>query len=317
MLPTPRGPRLGTQEAGLNRHRANAGDVRLRKWGIFSERRAAMGVFLADSRESPDLPLTDFGRRRYGHPRRRYLLGRRQPPRRDRRKTRVEPESASRPELGPNAEPQRIAEPAPNVAPPRPRLVSQGGRLSGRDLVAQICDGDPLELGPAAVAEVNRRAVLVEPGHVSSKAAARAAFELARDGRLESAVERVDGWTKQALVDELDDQRSGSASGIPQMPGEFLLRIGERLGIEPGLIVDASNAFNRLPAVVRRVFFETVINGRSFRELERAGLGDDPTLERRLRCALETISHLRLADVHPADLDGPMKDPREGGDRHD
>lgn len=244
-------------------------------------------------------------------------MGRRQPPRRDRRKTRVEPSSPQRPEPGPNAEPQRIAEPSPEAVFPLRRVIGPGGRLSGRDLIAQICDGDPLQLGPAAISEVNKRAVLVEPSHVSSKAAARAAFELARDGRLETATERVQGWTCQAVDDELEDQRSYGSDGIPQMPGEFLLTIAERLGIEPGLIVGASIAFNRLPQVVRRVFFETVINGNSFHELERRGLGDDHALERRLRSAFETISRLKTAEVHPDDRDRPLPTDDEEADRDD
>lgn len=192
-----------------------------------------------------------------------------------------------------------------------------GGRISGRDLIAQICDDDPLLLGPAAVAEINTRAMLLEPGHVSSKAAARAAFELARDGKLESAASRVQEWTCRAADDELDDQRNYGVDGIPQMPGEFLLKIAERLGMEPGLVVDASIAFNQLPFAVRRVFFETVINGKSFKDLERMGVGDDHTLERRLRCAFETLSRLKPSDVHPEDRDSPRVKLDEEGRSHD
>lgn len=232
-------------------------------------------------------------------------MGRRPPPRRDRRKARVEPGSTERPELAFDPDAQRIAETPLDASTPSRRWSFRGARPSGRELLHQICDGDPLELEPAALAQIHKLALLVEPYHVTSKAAARAAFELARDGKLDSAPKRVPEWIERAVDEEAEDQRCQGLNGIPTMPGEFLRALAVRLGMEAGLIVDASTAFNQLPLTVRRVFFGAILNGQSFQQLSDAGFGSAEALERRLRCALGTISALRPVELHPDDLDPP------------
>ncbi len=232
-------------------------------------------------------------------------MGRRPPPRRDRRKAHVEPPSTERPELAFDPDAQRIAETHLDAPTPSRRWNPRGARPSGRELLHQICDGDPLQLEPAALARIHELALLVEPYHVTSKAAARAAFELARDRKIETAPERVPEWIERAVDEEEEDQRTQNQNGIPTMPGEFLRALAQRLGMEVGLIVEASILFNRLPLTVRRVFFGAILRGESFQQMSVAGFGSADVLERRLRCALATISALCLPELHPDDLDPP------------
>ncbi|MCY3001353.1 MAG: hypothetical protein NTV21_06075 [Planctomycetota bacterium] len=217
----------------------------------------------------------------------------------------MEPGSTERPELAFDPDAQRIAETHIDTPSPLRRWGFRGARPSGRELLHQICDGDPLQLEPAALARIHELALLVEPYHVTSKAAARAAFELARDGKLDTAPKRVPEWIERAVDEEADDQRRQAANGIPTMPGEFLRALAVRLGMEAGLIVDASTAFNELPLTVRRVFFGAILTGQSLQQMSDAGYGPPEALERRLRCALSTVSALRPAEVHPDDLDPP------------
>ncbi len=179
---------------------------------------------------------------------------------------------------------------------------------SARDFLERVCDGDPLGLGPAARALVGARAYLVEPAHIADKAAARAAFEMARERRWDDAPARVRTWLDRALARELEDQRDAQSDAVPPEPGDFLGAVAERLGIQPALMHTAAVVFNALPSPVRRAFFGAFVRGQSLAELSAAGLGDEPTVRRRLRCALLSLSRLTPTEVDPADVDAPDLD---------
>jgi DNA-directed RNA polymerase specialized sigma24 family protein len=179
---------------------------------------------------------------------------------------------------------------------------------SARDFLERICDGDPLGLGPAARALVGARAYLVEPAHIADKAAARAAFEMARERRWNDSPDGVRAWLDRALARELEDQREAQSDPVPPEPGEFLGAVAERLGIQPALMHSAAVVFNALPGPVRRAFFGAFVRGQSLAELSAAGLGDEPTVRRRLRCALLSLSRLTPTEVDPADVSASEPD---------
>jgi hypothetical protein len=70
----------------------------------------------------------------------------------------------------------------------------------------------------------------------------------------------------------------------------------------------AAVVFNALPSPVRRAFFGAFVRGQSLAELTAAGLGDDATVRRRLRCALLSLSRLTPTEVDPTDVSASEPD---------
>ena len=178
---------------------------------------------------------------------------------------------------------------------------SQPASSSARAYLMRICEGDPLGLAPAVRECVAERALLVEPAHVGEKMAARAAFEMARDGGWQAEPARVREWIERALALELEDQRAAGAEPVPRSPGPFLTAVAERLGLEPLLMCGAAVVFNGLPICVRRVFFGAFVRGESLEQLAATGHGSVDTVRRRLRCALLSIARLRPSELVPED----------------
>jgi len=184
---------------------------------------------------------------------------------------------------------------------PLPGPGSQPVPGSARAFLLRICDGDPLGIAATVRERMAHHAWLVEPASVGDKAAARAAFEMAREGCWLDEPARVREWIERALALEREDQHGALRGPIPMAPGPFLAAVAERLGLEPLLMNEAAVVFNGLPTSVRRVFFDAFVRGQSPDELEAAGHGDPATVRRRLRCALLSIARLRPSEVDPED----------------
>lgn len=191
---------------------------------------------------------------------------------------------------------------APLLEPgPLPGPGSQPAPGSARAYLVRICDGDPLQLATAVRARVAERAFLVEPARVGDKTAARAAYEMAREGGWHDEPARIREWIDRALAVELEDQRAALARPIPAAPGPFLAALAERLGLDALLMNEAAVVFNRLPTSVRRAFLGAFVLGQSPEELAAAGHGELATVRRRLRCALLSIARLRPSELDPED----------------
>ncbi len=184
---------------------------------------------------------------------------------------------------------------------PLPGPGSQPAPGSARAYLMRICEGDPLGLATAVRERMAERALLVEPARVGDKTAARAAFEMARDGSWQDEPARVREWIDRALALELEDQRAAGAEPVPRSPGPFLAAVAERLGLEPLLMNEAVVVFNGLPTRVRRVFFGAFVRGESLEQLAATGHGPVDTVRRRLRCALLSIARLRPSELAPED----------------
>lgn len=191
---------------------------------------------------------------------------------------------------------------APLLDPgPLPGPGSQPLPGSARAFLVRICDGDPLGLATAVRERMAERAWLVEPARVGDKAAARAAFEMARDGDWQHEPARLLEWVDRALALELEDQRNALERPIPTAPGPFLAAVAERLGLDALLVNEGAVVFNGLPTSVRRAFFAAFVRGQSPDELAASGHGELATVRRRLRCALLSIARLRPSEVEPED----------------
>jgi len=184
---------------------------------------------------------------------------------------------------------------------PLPGPGSQPPPGSARAFLLRICDGDPLGLAQAVRERMGERALLVEPARVGDKVAARAAFEMAREGRWLDEPQRLREWTDRGLALELEDQRAALAKPIPAAPGPFLAAVAERLGLDALLVNEGAVVFNGLPTSVRRAFFAAFVRGQSPDELAASGHGETATVRRRLRCALLSIARLRPSEVDPED----------------
>jgi len=172
---------------------------------------------------------------------------------------------------------------------------------SARAFLRRICDGDPLGLALAVRERMAARALLVEPALVGDKVAARAAFEMACDGRWQDAPERLREWIDRGLAREVEDQRAALEYPIPSAPGPFLAAVAERVGLDALLMNEGAVVFNGLPTSVRHAFYATFVRGQSTDDLVATGHADLATIRRRLRCALLSIARLRPSEVDPQD----------------
>lgn len=127
---------------------------------------------------------------------------------------------------------------------------------SPRQVLAKLCAGDPLEIGPRVREYLSDSSLLVDPQRAVAASAARIAHSAMRyrgSPELDSFLGRNITLAVESLVEE---EREQELERVPLdgAPSAHLLFLWKLLGIEPELARRASIAFNRQPAEVRRAF---------------------------------------------------------------
>jgi DNA-directed RNA polymerase specialized sigma24 family protein len=153
---------------------------------------------------------------------------------------------------------------------------------SPREILAKLCDGDPLEIGSRVSEHLRESAVLVDVRRAVSRAAARIAHAGMRyRGRPELGVflkQTIEQGVEELIEDEGEEERARLP--IDDAPGAHHLFLWKLLGIEPALARRASIAFNRQPVEVRRAFLDVAGWGTSIREhASRTGATDERVRE--------------------------------------
>lgn len=169
---------------------------------------------------------------------------------------------------------------------------------SSSQILQRVLAGDPLAIEDRCRARIATLALLVDLERVVECVMANVAyfarryrgapeFEAWMGQRVEAGIERV-------LEDEAELDRT-MRSFDP--PSALHMRLGALLGMNPRLVRPALVVFNSLPLRVRRVFCAVVVEGCALESLAVERFGARDVSERRLRCALSSISEMRAVGV--------------------
>ena len=166
--------------------------------------------------------------------------------------------------------------------------------LQGEDageIAARLTHGDPLKLGASAARRLRERRLLLDPDRVLHRALAVAA----RGALIDTPVLDLDAWALQKLdaaIDQLvcaDREAQLSQPEILEDEEKEFALLTESLMIEPELVRACSVAFNALPELPRRAFFELMIEGREVEEVVEAGPWDEDGLYEAIHAALGAL----------------------------
>lgn len=190
---------------------------------------------------------------------------------------------------------------APGAGPDRDRPAGferwRGKRPS--DILEELADGDPLEIGPRTVARVRERALLLDFERTAERAMARVALS-ALSYRGEPPFEQwLEARIDQAIADMLEEDATEEFEGVPPENGHeprFEWLAGA-FGLEPALARRACVRFNDLPERTRRVFVLTTLEEREDEARKLCASNGD--FERRLLEAVEALA----AGIDPRELD--------------
>jgi hypothetical protein len=155
----------------------------------------------------------------------------------------------------------------------------------------RLAEGDPLEIGARCDEHLREQALLLEPARLHLRAMARTAY--AAFGY--SGVPKLDEWlascirnsARELLDEDLEEQRAGiPAQDGPAAREGFLHGL---LGMEPTLARAASVEFNRLPAEVRRIGWDVLVERRTLDECVGNGSGSRAAVQASLRQVLQAL----------------------------
>lgn len=173
---------------------------------------------------------------------------------------------------------------------------------SSSQILQRVLAGDPLAIEARSRARVEALAVLVDLERVVQCVMANVAYFAPRyrgSPEFEAWMrQRVEAGLERVLEDEAELDRTLCAF---EPPSPLHVRLGALLGMNPRLVRPALVVFNSLPLRVRRVFCAVVVDGRALNSLPAEPFGAPELCERRLRCALSSISAMRPVGVQVDD----------------
>lgn len=172
-------------------------------------------------------------------------------------------------------------------------------RMSPSQILEELSDGDPLEIGPRTVARIRERALLLDFERTATRAFARIAWS-APAWRGEPPLEPwLGGRIDEAIADMLEEDATEEFEGVPpenEHEPRFEWLAGA-FGLEPALARRACTRFNDLPERTRRVFVLSTLEARP--DQARALCSGNGELERHLFAAVEALA----AGIDPRELD--------------
>ncbi|MBI5364609.1 MAG: hypothetical protein HZA53_15640 [Planctomycetes bacterium] len=196
------------------------------------------------------------------------------------------------------------------------RALFAGG--SPRAILARLCEGDPLEIGPRCDEALAEAAYLLAHRKVIGRALARIAHAAPKyNGRRplgEFLQKRIEASIEE-LVDE-EQQELWLAGPVDLAEYDPYPLVARRLGVELREARVACSVVNRQPVESRKAFIALVIEGRSLAACARAGVGSPDDLLARVEQGLRAISNT-LGRKVDWPLGGASDERKEGGADHD
>lgn len=163
---------------------------------------------------------------------------------------------------------------------------------SAREVLARLCDGDPLELGPRCSARIDERALLLDPGRLTNRAAARIAYDALRwrgapplAAFLTRAIDRAMG---ELVEEEAESAFHGLADAERALAHYGFL--ADLLGLEPSITGRACAAFNALPQVERETFWAVCLRRERILDVAVRSQRSADDVRSELRATFELLS---------------------------
>jgi hypothetical protein len=174
------------------------------------------------------------------------------------------------------------------------------------EILARMSTGDPLRLLEIASRRLRERWILLDPDRVFYRALGVCADAAAHEdppGELaEWARSKVDLAIDQLVrtdreAESAEQELAEAEASFPLLTDSFML--------EPELVLPASVAFNALPDLPRRAFFELLIEGCELAQCLERGPWDEDGLYEAIQEALASLG----LDVSPDSFDPPDSSP--------
>lgn len=182
--------------------------------------------------------------------------------------------------------PAQAASQVPSDGPQR-RLLSGP---SPSAILERIVEGDPLGLEPRCRKYLREWAVMIDLERLFARAAARISYHAWRENGT-AGDDIVEDCLANAAEELLTEDRDGAELGesLPRDEDRYEF-LAETLGIDQEGARAACVAFNELPPDVRRCYWEVAVEGRSIERCVSLGLGDEPSIDEKVRRALRALS---------------------------
>ncbi|MBL8858314.1 MAG: hypothetical protein JNL28_07425 [Planctomycetes bacterium] len=162
---------------------------------------------------------------------------------------------------------------------------------SSREILADLVDGDPLEISPRCAERLLTRCYLLDMERLYFRSVARVAYAgpsyRGAPEFTEFLRERID-----ASIDELlREDRAEERAGHPVLPGQDARYtfVSQVLGMEVGVTRRGVCHFNVLDERIRHAFFSLVVQAKRFRRYVAEGNGPPERVSDSLRIAFETL----------------------------
>jgi hypothetical protein len=177
---------------------------------------------------------------------------------------------------------------------------------SSREVLHQLTHGDPLGIEARAALRLRDRALLIARERIVMRALAQVAFH----SKAYRDWQPMDIWLRvhidRSIDALLERDREEERAGVPALGNDAWAFLTNALGIPPQRARRAAVAFNDLPAVVRRVFWRTIVEGVSEARCVADGMGTLAQIKSRVERGLRTLSFGRdPGGPDPHELEAP------------
>ncbi len=174
-------------------------------------------------------------------------------------------------------------------------------RVTGRELLRLVLDGDPLSMQSRTHTRRRRCALALPRGRAVARAVALVAMRApgprgdapaAASPDATDAEVWLDRCARDAVVQLAREQRDEERRGLPwtRSPDRgFYSLVARRLGLEADQGRVACVALNRLPLEVRRAFVSIELEGTTFRRFVAEGFGPPRRVRERMRAARRAL----------------------------
>ncbi|HEX6885332.1 MAG TPA: hypothetical protein VF530_18300 [Planctomycetota bacterium] len=158
-------------------------------------------------------------------------------------------------------------------------------------MYAHLCNGDPLRVRERAALRLRETWYLLEPDRVYEKALGTIAVA----ARCDDPPADLDGWAALqidrtiARLVRADEEAERTSPGLLTDEQRTFPLLTESLRVDPELVRTVSVAFNVLPPLPRRAFFELLIEGAEVADCVERGPWDHDGLYAAIHTALAAL----------------------------
>jgi hypothetical protein len=184
--------------------------------------------------------------------------------------------------------------------PRKPEPAQWPGYLRGEsaeEILARLCNGDPLRLQELSARRLREAWFLLEPERVYHRALA----VCAKGASKEEPPDDLAAWTRTKIdlaIEQLVHADYEAEKARPEIltdEEKFFPLLTTSLYLDPQLVRSASVKFNALEPLPRRAFFELLIEAREVPDVIESGPWDEDGLYAAIQTALATVN----LDVQP------------------